>query len=216
MMDLLAADELLTTTRSVRKRLDLTREVKLDDVMECIEIALQAPTGSNRQGWSFIVVTDPGKRSELARLYKDAITLYSQMPRPEYEAGDPREASSVKVAESAWYLAEHLHEVPVLLVPCIEGRVEEAGVLAQASTYGSILPAVWSFALAARARGLGTAWTSLHLMYEKEAAEILGIPDHVTQAALLPVAYFTGETFKPAVRLPARDVTHLNQWGTRP
>ncbi|MEN9594140.1 MAG: hypothetical protein RLY23_623 [Actinomycetota bacterium] len=138
------------------------------------------------------------------------------MPRPEYEAGDPREASSVKVAESAWYLAEHLHEVPVLLVPCIEGRVEEAGVLAQASTYGSILPAVWSFALAARARGLGTAWTSLHLMYEKEAAEILGIPDHVTQAALLPVAYFTGETFKPAVRLPARDVTHLNQWGTRP
>ena len=216
MMDLLATDELLTTTRSVRKRLDLTREVSLDDVMECIEIALQAPTGSNRQGWSFMVVTDPEKRSELARLYKDAITLYSQMPRPEYEVGDPREASSLKVAESAWYLAEHLHEVPVLLVPCIEGRVEEAGVLAQASTYGSILPAVWSFALAARARGLGTAWTSLHLMYEKEAAEILGIPDHVTQAALLPVAYFTGDTFKPANRLPARDVTHLNQWGTRP
>ncbi len=216
MIDLLAADELLTTTRSVRKRLDLTRDVSIDEVMECIDIALQAPTGSNRQGWSFVVVTDAEKRSELARLYKDAITLYSQMPRPEYEAGDPREASSEKVAESAWYLAEHLHEVPVLLIPCIEGRVEEAGVLAQASIYGSILPAVWSFALAARARGLGTAWTTLHLMYEREAAEILGIPDHVTQAALLPVAYFTGETFKPATRLPARDVTHLNQWGTRP
>ena len=102
------------------------------------------------------------------------------------------------------------------LVPCIEGRVEDAGVLAQASTYGSILPAVWSFALAARARGLGTAWTTLHLMFEREAAEVLGVPDHVTQAALLPVAYFTGETFKPAPRLPAATVTHVDRWGTHP
>ena len=178
--------------------------------------SLQAPTGSNRQGWSFIVVRDRDQRAELARLYKQAVDLYMQMPRPEYESGDPRAASGEKVADSARYLADHLHEVPVHLVPCIEGRVEEAGVLAQASTYGSILPAVWSFALAARARGLGTAWTTLHLMFEREAAEVLGVPDHVTQAALLPVAYFTGETFKPAPRLPAATVTHVDRWGAHP
>ncbi|MFM7616952.1 MAG: nitroreductase family protein [Actinomycetes bacterium] len=216
MIDLLAADELLRTTRSVRKRLDLTRDVPFDLVLECIDLALQAPTGSNRQGWSFIVVSDRDQRAELARLYKQAVDLYMQMPRPEYGSDDPRAASGERVATSARYLADHLHEVPVHLVPCIEGRVEEAGVLAQASTYGSILPAVWSFALAARARGLGTAWTTLHLMFEREAAEVLGIPDHITQAALLPVAYFTGETFKPAPRLPAATVTHLDRWGTHP
>lgn len=216
MIDLLAADELLRTTRSVRKRLDLGRDVPLDLVLECIDVALQAPTGSNRQGWSFLVVRDRDQRAELARLYRQAVDLYMQVPRPAYEAGDPRAASGEKVADSARYLADHLHEVPVHLVPCIEGRVEEAGVLAQASTYGSILPAVWSFALAARARGLGTAWTTLHLMYEREAAEVLGIPDHITQAALLPVAYFTGGTFRPAPRLPVAEVTHLDRWGTRP
>lgn len=214
MIDLLATDELLRTTRSVRKRLDLTRDVPHEVVMECIDLALQAPTGSNRQGWSFIVVRDRDQRAELARLYRQAVDLYMQVPRPEYAVGDPRAASGAKVADSARYLADHLHEVPVHLVPCIEGRVEEAGVLAQASTYGSILPAVWSFALAARARGLGTAWTTLHLMFEREAAEVLGVPDHVTQAALLPVAYFTGQTFKPASRLPAAAVTHLDRWGT--
>lgn len=216
MHDPLSADELLRTTRSVRKRLDLSREVPLDLVLECIDVALQAPTGSNRQGWSFVVVTDPDRRGALAALYRQAVDLYMQMPRPEYAAGDPRAAASTKVADSARYLADHLHEVPVLLVPCIEGRVEEAGVLAQASTYGSILPAVWSFALAARARGLGTAWTTLHLMFEREAAEVLGVPADVTQAALLPVAYFTGTGFKPAPRLPVAEVTHLDRWGQRP
>ena len=115
--------------------------------------------------------------------------------------------------DSAWFLAENLQNVPVHVIPCVEGRVEEAGVVAQASTYGSILPAAWSFMLAARARGLGSAWTTLHLMYEKETAELLNIPDSITQTALLPVAYYTGETFKPASRLPATDVTFSNQWG---
>ncbi len=212
-IDLANADELLTTTRSVRKRLDLTREVPQQLVLDCIEVALQAPTGSNRQGWSFIVVTDKELRAELARLYKEALLIYATMPGPDYESADPRAQAAPRVADSAWFLAENLQNVPVHVIPCVEGRVELAGVVGQASTYGSILPAAWSFMLAARARGLGSAWTTLHLMYEKEVAELLNIPDHVTQTALLPVAYYTGETFKPASRLPASEVTFSDRWG---
>lgn len=110
------------------------------------------------------------------------------------------------------YLAEHFHEVPVHVIPCIEGRFETGPVIAQASKYGQILPAAWSFMLALRARGLGSCWTTLHLGYEREAAEILGIPDDITQAALIPVAYFTGKDFRPAKRIPARERTHWNSW----
>jgi nitroreductase len=213
-IDIVRADELLTTTRSVRKRLDLTRDVPQQLILDCIDIALQAPTGSNRQGWSFIVVTDKEIRAELARLYKEALLIYASMPgAPQYAPTDPRAQAAPRVVDSAWFLAENLQNVPVHVIPCVEGRVEEAGVVAQASTYGSILPAAWSFMLAARARGLGSAWTTLHLMYEKETAELLNIPDSITQTALLPVAYYTGETFKPASRLPATDVTFSNQWG---
>jgi nitroreductase len=217
-MDLAAADLLLTTTRSVRKRLDLRRPVDPAVIERCIEIALQSPTGSNMQGWHFIVVTDAAKRAGLARLYKRAFELYTtgQVPgRAELPADDPRAAQLPRILDSATYLAEHLHEVPVHVIPCIEGRVEEAGPLAQASVYGSILPAAWSFMLAARARGLGSAWTTLHIMFEKDAADILGVPPTVTQAALLPVAHYTGGEFKPAKRLPARDQTHWNAWGKR-
>jgi nitroreductase len=217
-MDIAAADVLLTTTRSVRKRLDLRRPVDPAVIERCIEIALQAPTGSNMQGWHFVVVTDAAKRAGLARLYKRAFELYTsgQVPgRAELPADDPRAAQLPRILDSATYLAEHLHEVPVHVIPCIDGRVEEAGPLAQASVYGSILPAAWSFMLAARARGLGSAWTTLHIMFEKEAADILGIPATVTQAALLPVAHYTGGEFKPAKRLPARDQTHWNAWGKR-
>ncbi len=213
MIDLPAADHLLTTTRSVRKRLDLTRPVAREVILECIDIALQAPTGSNMQGWSFLVVTDPAKRKALADIYAKAIDIYAQMPSPPWEAEDPRALARDAVKGSALYLRDHLHEVPVHVIPCIEGRVEEAGVLAQASIYGSILPAAWSFMLAARARGLGSAWTTLHLMYEQEAAEVLEVPAHITQAALLPVAYYTGDDFKPASRLPAAAVTHWDTFG---
>lgn len=213
-MDLAIVDKLLTTTRSVRKRLDFKRPVDLSVVTKCLEIAMQAPTGSNLQGWHWIVITDAGKRAALAELYRKAFTMYREMnfaaTLPE---GDIRVAQMPRVVDSATYLAEHLQEAPVHLVPCIDGRVENGGVIGQASIYGSILPAVWSFMLAARARGLGSAWTTLHLMFEQDAAQILGVPDTVTQAALLPVAYFTGTDFKPAKRSDERARIYWDTFG---
>jgi nitroreductase len=216
-LDLAAADHLLTTTRSVRKRLDPKRPVEPDVLRRCLEIALQAPTGSNAQGWHFVVVTDADKRNALAELYRNAFAMYRNFSAdaPQLEEGDPRREQTLRIVDSASYLAEHLHEMPVHVVPCIEGRVESAGVLAQASVYGSILPAVWSLMLALRARGLGSAWTSLHLMFEQDAARILGVPETVTQVALLPVAYFTGTDFKPAKRLPLETAVSWNTWGEK-
>ncbi|GIW44594.1 MAG: putative oxidoreductase [Candidatus Binatia bacterium] len=214
-LDLTTVDHLLTTTRSVRKRLDLTRPVPLDVVERCIEIAIQAPTGSNAQNWHFVLVVDAEKRKRLAELYRQAFSLYRELNTnaPQLREGDPRREQTLRIVESATYLAEHLHEVPMHIVPCVEGRAENGPVVMQASLYGSILPAVWSLMLALRSRGLGSAWTTLHLMYEKEAAAVLEIPEHVTQVALLPVAYFTGEDFKPAKRLPVRKFVSLDSWG---
>jgi nitroreductase len=203
-MDLVTVDQLLTTTRSVRKRLDLTRPVEPDIIRRCIDIALQAPNGGNRGRYHFIVVTDEAKRASLAELYKKAADEHLVANR---------EAYGPHVFASATYLAEHLHEVPVHIIPCIEGRVEEEPAWMQASQYGSILPAAWSLMLALRARGLGSAWTTLHLMYEAEAATLLGIPESMTQGALLPVAYFTGDDFQPAQRIPGRERTYWDTWG---
>jgi len=216
-MDLASVDHLLTTTRSVRKRLDMKRPVDLAVLETCIEIAFKAPTGSNAQGWHMLVVTDADKRAALAKLYKQAFDMYRSMAEnaPQVQEGDPRREQTLRIIDSAAYLTEHLQEAPVHVIPCIEGRVESGPVVFQASMYGSILPAVWSLMLALRARGLGSAWTTLHLIHEKEAAALLGIPENITQTALLPVAYFTGTDFKPAKRLPARDSTHWNTWGQR-
>lgn len=214
--NLTIVDHLLMTTRSVRKRLDLTRPVEPEVIEQCIEIATQAPTGSNRQGWHFLVVTDPAKRQGLADLYQKAFNVYlrgREQARTTPRTNEPSATTQRRVTSSAIYLAQHLHEVPVHIIPCYEGRVETEPAFAQASLYGSILPAAWSLMLALRARGIGSAWTTLHLPYEKEAAQLLGIPDHVTQSALLPVAYFTGEDFLPAERIPARNVTHWDGWG---
>ena len=214
-MDLATVDHLLTTTRSVRKRLDLNRPVEPEVVERCIEIAIQAPTGSNSQGWRFVVVTDQDKRAAVAQLYAKSFALYAAEgdARQLAQRDRPGVAQARRVRDSAVYLAEHMHEVPVLIIPCITGRVENAGVMAQAGLYGSILPAAWSLQLALRARGLGSAWTTLHLRYEQETAAILGIPANVTQTSLLPVAYFTGGDFKPAARVPARQLTYWNRWG---
>lgn len=216
-MDLETVDHLLTTTRSVRRRLDFARPVDPRVIERCIEIAIQAPTGSNAQGWHFVVVTDAEARAFIAARYRTAFHAYLENPqlRPAYDASDLRQAQLPRVVASATWLADHMHEAPVLVIACIEGRVENAGVLAQASTYGSILPAVWSLMLALRARGLGSAWTTLHLAAEREVAERLGIPASVTQVALLPVAHFTGADFKPATRLPAARVTSWDRWGAR-
>jgi nitroreductase len=212
----LTPDQLLSTTRTVRKRLDLTRPVEPELIRECMELATQAPTGSNSQSWHFVVVTDAEKRKALGEFYRQGMeTAYgansaNKRPTPQ----DPALArTQERVLNSSQYLAEHMHEVPVLIVPCIYGRLEGSPSIAQASTWGSILPAVWSFMLAARARGLGTAWTTLHLFYEKEAAEILGIPyDKFTQAALIPVAHTIGTDFKPGPRKPLDKVLHWDKW----
>lgn len=209
----LSADDVLTTTRAVRKRLDLERPVEREVLEECTRIAQQAPTGSNRQAFHFVFVSDPAKRQALAELYRRTADVYLASPGMEYPEGDARHERQGAVRSSAQYLNDHLHEVPVLLVPCQEGRVDGEPGARQASYWGSLLPAVWSFMLAARERGLGTAWTTLHLPYEREAAEILGIPfDRVTQGGLIPVAYTKGTDFKPAPRLPLDQVVHWETW----
>lgn len=212
----LTLDQLLTTTRSVRKRLDFSRPVEQEVIRECLEIALQAPSGSNSQRWHFVVVTDADKRMAIADLYRKGFYAYRQsgVSNPAQYAHNPeRERIQERIVSSADYLAEHMHEAPVLLIPCIYGRTDGLPGNAQAGVWGSILPATWSFMLAARARGLGTAWTTLHLPYEKEAAEVLGIPyDKITQAALIPVAYTLGTDFKPAAREPLETVVHWNEW----
>jgi nitroreductase len=207
-------DELLTTTRAVRKRLDFTRPVPREVLLECLEIAVQAPTGSNHQGWHFVFVSDEGKKRALAEHYVRVWETYSRQPGPRYAEGDVRADSLPRVASSAEYLAKHLHEAPWLLIPCIRGRLPEAApVVMQAGLWGSILPAFWSFMLAARARGLGTAWTTFHLTYERQCAEILGIPyEKYTQAGLTPIAYTRGLDFKPAPRLPLESVAHFESF----
>lgn len=214
-MDKETVEKLLTTTRSVRKRLDLTRPVPLDVIERCLEIAIQAPTGSNAQGWRFVIVTDPEKRKAIADYYARSFEVYaveSARMAPPRAAGDPRVQRMGKVVDSATYLAQKMGEVPVLILGCLEGRVDDAPVMMQASFYGSILPAAWSLMLALRAEGLGTAWTTLHLRYEKEIGELLGIPDTFTQTVLFPVAYYQGEDFQPAKRVPVRELTYLDSW----
>lgn len=222
-IDLASVDHVLTTTRAVRKRLDLRRPVEPEIVKRCIEIATQAPTGLSGETWHFVVVTDPEKRAAIAALYKKtgAAELSGTLSFDPYLARlhavsvyDPRFAVQQRIHTSGRYLGDHLHEVPVLVLPCIEGRVETAGPAAQASLYGSIMPATWSLMLALRARGLGSVLTTGHIGHcEREVAKILDIPDDITQAALVPVAYFTGADFKPAQRVPAQQRTHWNAWG---
>lgn len=210
----LSPDELLTTTRAVRKRLDLTRPVPMDLIRECLEIALQGPSGSNAQSWHWVVVTDAGRRAAIGEIYRQEIEKYaaSRHFAGKLHADEPdRAAVQQRVGDSAVWLGDHMGKVPVLVVPCIAtGRPLPAGN--QAGLWGSLLPAVWNYMLAARARGLGTAWTSLHLAREAEVTEILGIPDGVHQGALVPTAFYTGETFRPAPREPLDTVLHLDRW----
>ncbi len=212
----LSFDEVLTTTRAVRKRLDLTRPVEPEVIRECLELALQAPTPGSEQNWHFVVVTDPKQRLALAELYRKGASLGQEqnLQRVIASAANEQEAAKLtKMADSARYLTSHLHEIPVHVIPCIQGRAEHLSGTAQAALWGAILPATWSFMLAARSRGLGTILTTLHLDFEREAAEVLGIPyEQVMQTALLPVAYTLGTTFKPAPRKPLDTVLRWNKW----
>jgi len=210
----LSVDEVLTTTRAVRKRLDFDRPVDRETVMECLQIALQAPTGSNRQGWQWVFVTDPDKKRALRDIYAERFAAYRAMPRPSYSDGDVRAERADHVADSAQYLADNFHRAPVLMIPCLEGRPAE-GVAGTAGYWGSLLPAVWSFMLALRERGLGSAWTTLHLPNDGDAraAEVLGIPhDRFSQAGMFPIAYTQGTDFKLAKRLSPEEVSHWDTW----
>ncbi len=209
----LSVDEVLTTTRSVRKRLDLDKPVPREVLIECLELAMQAPTGSNSQGWQWVFVDDPEKKKALADIYSTNATPYLDQPKP--TRGDIRDEQIGAVMSSAKYLNAHLHEVPVMLVPCLEGRPDGAPAGRSASFWGSLLPAVWSFMLALRSRSLGSAWTTLHLIGdgEKQAAEVLGIPfESYSQGGLFPIAYTKGTDFRPAKRLPAEQSVHWNGW----
>ncbi|MBK9179140.1 MAG: nitroreductase family protein [Acidimicrobiales bacterium] len=215
-MDVATADHLLTTTRAVRRRLDLTRPVPRPLVLECLRAAIQAPTGGNVQRWRWLVVDDPDLKAGLARVYRKAFEPYIEVQQRLVAEVGRTDRSTAAVIASALHLAEHLQDVPVLVIPCTLDRLPpDASVAAAASSYGSILPAVWSYMLAARARGLGTAWTTLHLEHEQEAAELLGIPPTVTQVALIPTAFTVGDTFKPATRRPVEEVTYWNGWPRR-
>lgn len=206
-MDIRTVDELLSTTRAVRKRLDVTRPVEREVIVECLQLATQAPTASNNQDWRWVVVTDADKRAAIAEIYNSVGERY--LAHAASAAQDPQ---TRRVYQSAAALTSILADVPVHVIPCIEKRVEGVPLVAAASAWASIIPAAWSFQLALRSRGLGSVWTTLHLAREREVAELLGIPQTVTQVALLPVAYTIGTEFKPAARPPVETITSWNGW----
>jgi nitroreductase len=212
-MTLLALDpdQLLSTTRAVRRRLDLGRPVPDALVRECVALALQAPSGSNTVTMSFVVVRDEEKRRAVGAVYREVYAGYKASPGyPGNRRGDDAySATQRRVASSADHLGEHLGEAPVLVLGCNRGRDRASA----AAGLGNILPGMWSFMLAARARGLGTAWTAMHLAREREVAEILGIPyDTVAQAVLTPLAYTQGTDFHPALRPEPDSVIHWDTW----
>jgi nitroreductase len=207
-VDIESIDELLTTTRSVRKRLDLTRPVGREVILECLQLAMQAPTGSNAQDWRWLVITDADKRAAIAEIYRSIGAKY--LPQVAATVADPQ---TRRVFSSAVSLTETLAQVPVHVIPCLQRRFDGDDLIVASTAWASIIPAGWSFLLALRSRGLGSVWTTMHLAKEREVAELLGIPATVTQAALFPVAYTIGTDFRPASRPPAETVTFWNSWG---
>lgn len=217
----LSIDDLLSTTRSVRKRLDLERPVPRALIEECLELALQAPNGSNHQQWRFLVLDDRNTIERAAAIYAAAMSQYTEdidAGREKYLRGGQR---AEQIGASVAYLRDNLHRVPALLIPTLQDRFEvhrtgRSTTYHQASQWGSIAPAIWSFMLALRSRGLGSAWTTIHLLREREMALLLGIPyeTHV-QAGLFPIAYTLGTEFRRAARQPLREVLRYNAWEGR-
>lgn len=195
-----AIDEILRTTRSVRRRIDFDRPVEREVIEECIGIATQAPTGIPAQAWRFLVLTEPEPKRALAVLYRQALSALA-------------EARDDQIKTSQQQLADRLDEMPALIIVCAQGRPAPDSIPLQVSFYGSILPAAWSLMLALRARGIGATWTTLHLLHEREAAAQLGIPENVTQTILLPVGYTRNAVLRPAERRPPSEVTYWNRWG---
>lgn len=209
----LSPDEVLSTTRAVRRRFDLSRPVDRALLEECLTLAQQAPRASNVESRAFVVVMDADRRAALAALWRRGMKLYMGRVAPGMSVTAEPRTSRERMLGGVLHLGEHLHEVPVHVIPCVEGRLDGASALRQSGRWGSIAPATWSFMLAARARGLGTCWTTFHLAYEKEAAEILGIPfAEWTQTALVPVGHTLGTDFKPAPREPLSAIVHWDGW----
>ena len=195
-------DRVMTTTRSVRRRLDFERPIDPELIEACIDIATQAPTGLPPESWRFLIITESKPKARLAELYRNALETMSQA-----------RGRDLKPTQRA--LAERLHEIPALILACSLGRPASDSVARQVAFYGSILPAAWSLMLALRARGLGATWTTLHLLHEDEVARLLGIPADVTQTVMLPVGHLKEAVLRPAPRRPAAEVTYWNHWGTR-
>ncbi len=210
----LSIDEVLTTTRAVRRRLDLERPVPRAVIEECLELAFQAPNGSNQQFWQWVFVEDAATKAAMADIYRAGMDAHIARPRTEADARiDYSTPEAGRIGASVAHLRAHLHEVPVLLVAGVAGRLDDAAIFEQASRWGSILPGVWSFMLALRSRGLGSAWTTIHLHKEREMADLLGIPyESVTQAGLFPIAYTIGTDFKPGNRARSSANVHWNGW----
>jgi nitroreductase len=211
-------DEALTTTRAVRKRLDLDRPVSRELVQECLELALQAPNGSNQQLWRWLLIDDPDLKAKVAAIYRAGMDTYSSVGASKDNPDKPRQVDysspeAQRISASVLHLREQLENVPVLVIPLLAGRLEGASIFYQASMWGSVIPAVWSFMLALRSRGLGSVWTTIHLHREAEMAELLAIPSGYTQVGLFPVAFTIGTDFKPAIRRPLDEVVSWNGFG---
>lgn len=207
-IDVASVDEALTTTRAVRLRLDLDRHVDDQIIYDCIDIAEQAPSGGNQGSRRWIVVRDPERKAQVAELYMRAAGGWMIATRDQVAGtGHPQEATM----RSAAHLAEHLAEVPAIVIPTILGVHDGSG---RPGLFDSVIQAVWSFCVALRARGLGSAWTTAILGERDRLADLLGIPEGVTQIAMIPVAWSKGTDFGRAPRRPAREITYTDTYGT--
>ena len=200
-MDVESVDQVLKTTRSVRRKLDFERQVPLAVIEECIDIATQAPVSLGGENWRFIVVSEASVKSALAALYSEVLI-------------DLSEQRGIELKSTHRALIEKLPDIPCMIFVCAIGEPGETRAQ-QIAFYGSILPAAWSLMLALRAREIGTTWTTLLCARPQEVASILGMPDDAMQTVMLPVAYTKNAVMKVADRLPAREVTYINRWGNR-
>jgi nitroreductase len=211
-------DQLLTTTRAVRKRLDFDRPVPDQLLRECVAVAMQSPSGSNNMTMRFVIVTDADKRRAVGEIYQQCFNIYKSMDGVYIgsidKGSEDMNAQQQRSANSADFLGDHMGDAPALVLACTEtGRLDGAPAMMSASMGANVMPAMWSFMLAARARGLGTAWTTVHLMMEQQMADVLGIPfDAVQQICLSPVAFTKGTDFKAAARPEPDSIIHWNGW----
>jgi nitroreductase len=207
-LDIPTVDRLLTTTRAVRKRLDTTRPVPEATITECLRIAVQAPSAADSQTWRWLVLTSPEPKQAVGEIFRRASEPVRGFLASAEAGGD--EAARRRLSSSL-YLVDHLHEMPVLVLACVVDEEVDGQHLPPLAHYGSIFPAIWSFQLALRSRGLGS--TPMLLPDPKAVVELLGIPEDVEPVSLVPVAYYTGDTFKPANRRPVEEITYWNRWG---